>query len=245
MNGRGVIRTATALTGAIAVNAALLVGLAWLNQPAAVSAEQRSRVRVALRQPSALRQAAPAEPTPRTPERRQRTPEVTVAAPQPTPSPMPEVEVELDLALPRMAPVQVAVRRPTETSAPTPRAEPEPAPAREAATEAAAEAPAALEGPMSADRVDQPAREKPGNPRPRYPAVAARRGLEGQVTARLLINRRGRVERVEVLDVEGHPDFADAVLDVVDRYRFEPAVHDGRRVPQIGTKVFRFELRER
>jgi protein TonB len=90
--------------------------------------------------------------------------------------------------------------------------------------------------------VDQPPREKAGNPRPRYPRAAARRGVEGHVDVRIFISEEGRVRKAEIVDVAGHDAFRDAVQNVVGRWRFEPAVHDGRRVAVIGLKRIRFEL---
>jgi len=61
---------------------------------------------------------------------------------------------------------------------------------------------------------------------------------------RLLIDERGRVEDVQVLRVEGHPSFREAVLDVVHKWTFRPARHRGRPVKVWGIKRIRFELEE-
>ncbi len=97
--------------------------------------------------------------------------------------------------------------------------------------------------PHSANRVDEPPRELANIP-PQYPQVALRRGIEGQVVVRLLIDERGKVEDVQVLRVEGHPSFREAVLDVVHKWTFRPARHGGRPVKVWGIKRIRFELEE-
>jgi len=252
MNGRGGLRTAAGLATALAVNAALLAGLAWLNQPADVAADRAGPARVTLRR-AATQQPVPdaAALEPRQPRTEPTPPSVAVETPSPAPATLEPLELRLELAPPRMSPVRIAVRQPTRQPpqpAPTPpEAAPTPQPATKPSSKPSPEpAPAPQPtGPRRADQVDQPAREKPGNPRPAYPRAAIRRGIEGRVEARLLIDPAGHVQRIEILDVEGHADFADAVREAVRQFRFEPAVHHGRRVPQLATKVFRFRLEGR
>jgi len=95
----------------------------------------------------------------------------------------------------------------------------------------------------AADAVDTPPREII-NPPPRYPRIARARGLEGQVTVKLLIAEDGTVETVEVVSVQGYTGFRRAVLDSVARWRFSPAKHRGRPVKVWGVKTIRFRLEE-
>ncbi len=227
-----------AVAGAVGVNVLLLWGLAWLNEPATVAATPSPRIGVVLR--PERRPAPPSPPpvvaSPGEPEIDPFTPTVVLEAPPPAavePSP---VTIDVSLELPAISPVRVEVRSASDSAA-------------VAEASAAADASAAAEhtapAPRSAGEVDQPPRERPGNPQPRYPVAAIRREVEGSVRARLLIDEAGRVREVEVLDVRGHARFREAVLAVVRQWRFEPAVDDGRPVPVYAIKQFRFELETR
>jgi protein TonB len=95
--------------------------------------------------------------------------------------------------------------------------------------------------PRDADSVDQPPRELT-NLQPTFPRLAERLRRTGSVRVRLLIDESGRVEDVEVLEVEGHASFEEAVLDVARRWRFDPARDRGRPVRVKATKTVRFEF---
>jgi protein TonB len=66
---------------------------------------------------------------------------------------------------------------------------------------------------------------------PPYPTIAIRRGWEGTVTLRVLVDTDGSPLEVEIVDSSGH-----TVLDrsarshVLKRWRFQPAIQDGRLV---------------
>jgi len=79
---------------------------------------------------------------------------------------------------------------------------------------------------------DRDARPLASNPVPVYPARALRSGVEGSVTARLLVDAKGRVSDAEIVGRSGDRDLEldRAVLNTVRDWRFEPAVHDGRAV---------------
>jgi protein TonB len=93
--------------------------------------------------------------------------------------------------------------------------------------------------------VDQPPRVLRPVP-PRYPFVAQRKGLEGRVVIRFVVNAEGDVLEAEVAEVEP-PDivgvFEGAALDAVVRYRFKPAIKDGEPVDCIVKLPIVFELR--
>ncbi len=93
--------------------------------------------------------------------------------------------------------------------------------------------------------VDQPPRVLRPVP-PRYPFVAQRKGLEGRVVVRFVVNAEGDVLEPEVTEVEP-PDvagiFEEAALDAVVRYKFKAAVKDGEPVDCIAKLPLVFEIR--
>jgi len=95
----------------------------------------------------------------------------------------------------------------------------------------------------AADSVDEPPRERYVPP-PRYPHEALTRGIEGEVVVKLLINERGVVKDVQVVQVTGDESFRDAVLDVARTWQFRPARDDGHPVAVWGIKRIRFVLEE-
>jgi protein TonB len=64
---------------------------------------------------------------------------------------------------------------------------------------------------------------------PSYPQVARRAGLGGRVTVRAVIAENGDVESVEVF-ASTNPLFNDAAVDAVRRWRYRPALMNGRPV---------------
>lgn len=165
------------------------------------------------------------KPTPETP-----TPEVMEVDAEFAPLEPPEPELlDLDLPAPTPAisPVRISVRK---ESAPT--LQP-PAPPRRPAKPRV----------RRADEVEQGPRESARNPAPRYPTRERQLGIEATVTLRLLIDEAGQVEDVQV--VRGEDPFRQAVLDVIWRWRFSPAMHEGRPVKVYGLKNFRFQIRDR
>ncbi len=68
-------------------------------------------------------------------------------------------------------------------------------------------------------------------PRPAYPPLDARMGNEGTVTLRVLINDKGRAEKVEVQKSSGSLRMDDAARDAVMRALFKPYMEDGKPIP--------------
>ncbi len=93
--------------------------------------------------------------------------------------------------------------------------------------------------------VDQPPRVLRSFP-PQYPFLAQRKGLEGRVVIRFVVDRDGQVAEPEVSEVEP-PDIAgifdQAALDAVVRYRFKAAIKDGEPVDCIVKLPIVFEIR--
>lgn len=81
-------------------------------------------------------------------------------------------------------------------------------------------------------------------PKPRYPRIAQRQGIEGFVTLRLRIDARGRVQDVAVVKSEPSGVFDDAALATARRYRFTPARRGGEPVATTLQQTIRFELQK-
>jgi TonB family protein len=91
-------------------------------------------------------------------------------------------------------------------------------------------------------------REDPGefqnrlvySPRPSYPELARRTGIEGLVRLQVLLTKDGRVDVQKVL--EGAPVLVDAASDAVKRWRARPVWVDGKEIDIISTVTFNFQL---
>lgn len=90
--------------------------------------------------------------------------------------------------------------------------------------------------------VDTPPRLIEGKPIP-YPEQACAKGLEGEVTVRLILNEQGSVANVLVQESTGEP-FESAVSAAVEAYRFEAGVLDGEKAPSDMYYRFRFPALE-
>ncbi len=140
--------------------------------------------------------------------------------------------LDLNLAMPDMSPVLISVMTPPPAAAPktvtrtVPKAKPTPVTNKV----------------YNSDQVDNAPRELAGNPKPEYPEREANRGRTGSVTVKLLINERGRVESVELMDHVGSRRFVNSVMQVIEQFRFTPARHHGQVVKVWGIKTIRFEL---
>jgi TonB family protein len=77
--------------------------------------------------------------------------------------------------------------------------------------------------------------------KPEYPASAARDGVEGTVLLRVLVGEAGDVLEVEVTESSGDRRLDRAAVECVRRWRYRPAVQDGkpRRVHTEAKAVFR------
>jgi periplasmic protein TonB len=78
------------------------------------------------------------------------------------------------------------------------------------------------------------------SPAPRYPTRALRRGEQGVVNVRASIGPDGVPTSVSLVSGSGSRDLDRAALDAVRRWRFRPAVEDGR--PTVGTVVVPIEF---
>jgi protein TonB len=77
---------------------------------------------------------------------------------------------------------------------------------------------------------------------PSYPQVARKAGLGGRVTVRAVIAPDGSVESVEVF-ASTNPLFNEAAVDAVRRWRYRPALMNGRPVRVYFSVVVDFLVR--
>ncbi|MGN6112012.1 MAG: energy transducer TonB [Luteimonas sp.] len=81
-------------------------------------------------------------------------------------------------------------------------------------------------------------------PPPAYPSAARRMGHEGTVLLEVLVDVDGRPLRVDVRQSSGHRQLDDAAREqVLARWRFRPAMRDGRAIQAIGLVPVNFRLR--
>lgn len=85
-------------------------------------------------------------------------------------------------------------------------------------------------------------------PRPRrlaepiYPERARQLGIEGQVTARLLIDAGGSVRRVRLEQASPEGMFEEVALAALNRWTFEPATYEGQPVDVWARQTVEFRL---
>jgi TonB family protein len=80
-------------------------------------------------------------------------------------------------------------------------------------------------------------------PRPSYPEIARKAGVEGMVRLQVRLKQDGRVEVQKLL--EGDTVLADAAIAAVKQWRGKPVWLDGKPVDVISTVSFDFRLRDR
>jgi len=81
-----------------------------------------------------------------------------------------------------------------------------------------------------------------GNPSPEYPYASRIRQEQGRVTLRVLVSPAGGVADVAVERTSGHAALDRAAEQAVRRWRFEPAMQDGRPVPASAAISITFRL---
>jgi TonB family protein len=77
-------------------------------------------------------------------------------------------------------------------------------------------------------------------PKPSYPALAQRAGLQGVVKLQVRVLKDGRVEVLKLL--EGDPTLADAAINAVKQWRAKPIWMNGEAIEVISTVTFNFQL---
>jgi TonB family protein len=97
----------------------------------------------------------------------------------------------------------------------------------------------AIKGGLSEDPEEFPKRLT-YSPKPAYPIVAQRAGIEGYVKLQVRVTKDGRVEVMKVLD--GDPELADASITAVKQWRGRPMVVNGQPLEVISLVTFNFQL---
>jgi protein TonB len=170
-----------------------------------------------------------------TPERAPEPPKPQVQPEPPKPKTVPVVKK----AAPP-PPVPVVNNTPSEKaiSAPAPVRAPEPvaaAPAAQPSPPATPAAPAQPKTISSGVEYLQP-------PHPEYPAASRRMGEEGKAVLRVLVNDKGRAERVDVQKSSGSPRLDEAARQAVQRALFKPYTEDGKAVAVFAIIPISFQL---
>jgi len=103
--------------------------------------------------------------------------------------------------------------------------------------------------PADAENGDAATRESPPEPiaRPaaRYPEDAAAEGVSGSVRLKVIVGRRGRVEDAVVVRSSGDDRLDQAAAAAVRRWRYRPALRDGRAVTGVDYQVIEFSREDR
>lgn len=94
---------------------------------------------------------------------------------------------------------------------------------------------------VSSGDLDQPLRAVSRVP-PRYPMSAKRRNIEGWVKVRFVVDRKGEVQEIKIVDEQPEGVFGKAVRRCVSRWRFEPGTVGGVAVKTEAETTIRFEL---
>ncbi|KAA2283969.1 energy transducer TonB [Arenimonas fontis] len=80
-------------------------------------------------------------------------------------------------------------------------------------------------------------------PAPRYPRSSLRAGHEGTVWLRVLVDEHGQPQSVEIERSSGHRELDRAAREqVLNRWRFHPARHQGRAIAAYALVPIRFSL---
>jgi TonB family protein len=77
-------------------------------------------------------------------------------------------------------------------------------------------------------------------PRPNYPEIAMRAGVQGYVRLQVRATRTGHIEVEKLID--GAPSLADAAIEALNQWRVDPAWVVAKRGDVISTVTFNFQL---
>jgi periplasmic protein TonB len=213
--------------GPLALIVLLHIGLFYslrsgLPQPAAVVAAPKELFATLITPEPAIQPPAPRPPVPKQapqPPKATSTPTKPKASP---PMPLPQAS---SLPAPAIASAPAATTSPPTATLSA--AAPVPAPA--------AVAPATPKTITSGVEYLQP-------PRPEYPALSRRISEQGKVVLRILVNEKGRPERVDLQQSSGSTRLDEAARQAVLQALFKPHIEDGRAVAVYAIVPIKFEL---
>ena len=77
---------------------------------------------------------------------------------------------------------------------------------------------------------------------PVYPLLARRLGKEGKVVLKLLIDKNGTLQDIEVIEASGF-GFTEAAVAAIKKSSFSPAYRNGEKVPSKAILSVRFNLK--
>lgn len=77
---------------------------------------------------------------------------------------------------------------------------------------------------------------------PIYPMLATRRGIEGYVTVSFLVNKKGLVQQIRILDSRPEHIFDKSVTTCVSQWKFRPGTLEGIPVATLAQTTIRFKL---
>lgn len=77
---------------------------------------------------------------------------------------------------------------------------------------------------------------------PIYPLMARRLGKEGRVILKLLIDVRGTVQAIEIVESAGY-GFTEAAMEAVRKSTFAPACRNGEKITARAILPIRFHLK--
>lgn len=167
------------------------------------------------------------------------TPETAPEPPKPQPTaPKTVPVVKKSIAPPRQTPPVVNIT-PSQQAITAPPPEPAPA-AAQPATPVVAAAPASPA--PAAPKTITSGIEYQQAPQPEYPPIAKRMGEEGKAVLRVLVNDKGRPERVEVQKSSGSARLDEAARQAVLRALFKPFMEDGKAVAAYAIVPIKFQL---
>jgi protein TonB len=100
-----------------------------------------------------------------------------------------------------------------------------------------------LKGSYGVGEIDRPLTPLARVP-PMYPMQARRRGIEGWVKVRFIVNEEGKVEDIRILESRPEKIFDEAVIRCVSDWRFTPGTVDGVPVKTWVKTTVQFDLQE-
>jgi protein TonB len=173
-----------------------------------------------------------------------------VPEPAPAPAPPPQQPAPKKSAPEiKKAPARPKPAKPVQDTAPLPEAITEPpvtpAPVKtETVAPPVAAAPAAVPAPPAPaqPRTITSGIEYIQPPQPDYPPVSRRMGEEGKAVLRILVNDKGRPERIEVQKSSGSTRLDEAARQAAARAVFKPFIEDGKPVARYAIVPITFQL---
>jgi TonB family protein len=104
----------------------------------------------------------------------------------------------------------------------------------------------ALDSVLTEFQVDSAVQRYPWTTAPTYPPSLLRRGIEGRVSVRFVVDTTGLADTTTFRVLEAtHPAFGQAVREALPHMRFRPAIRAGVKVRQLVEQSFAFRITNR